>query len=258
MTFSPGVERVLAIAFREAAARRHTHVTVEHLLFVLVHDPEGEKIMAACGGDVRVLSDELARFLETGMEKYPESLEAEPDQTLAFRRVLQIAVLHVQSAGRAEVRLGDILAAVMQQPKTRAAQLLASQGITRLDVLNYISHGISKVPISPSMDGNGPEGMPGTPGAAGAGAGPEGPARANDPLGAYTLNLTAEAQAGRLDPLIGRTRELGRTMEILCRRRKNNPVFVGEAGVGKTALAEGLALRLLGDGEPVPKPLCDA
>jgi ATP-dependent Clp protease ATP-binding subunit ClpA len=253
MTFSPSVERVLAITFREATARRHTHVTLEHLLYVLAHDLEGEKILLACGADVAALSQALSEHLDDAVEKFPPSMEAEPDQTVAFRRVLQIAVLHVQSAGRSEVRIGDLFAAILQQPRTSAAQLLGSQGITRLDVLNFISHGIAKVPMTPPADETGPAGL-----GAAAGAGQEGPATARDPLSAYTVNLTEMARAGRLDPLIGRTPELRRTMQILCRRRKNNPVFVGDAGVGKTALAEGLAIRLLGGSDPVPGPLRDA
>ncbi len=253
MIFSPTVERVLAIAYREATSRRHTHLTLEHLLFVLAHDPDGEKLLMACGADLPALTAALADFLDRSIERFPLSMESEPEQTAAFRRVLQTAVLHVQSAGRNEVREGDLFAAILQQPKTHAARLLADQGITRLDVLNYISHGITKIPLAPANDAD----AAGDPRAR-AGTGEEGPARARDPLSAYTMNLTKQARDGLLDPLIGRAAELGRTLEILVRRRKNNPVFVGEAGVGKTALAEGLALRLLGDAEPVPGPLKDA
>jgi ATP-dependent Clp protease ATP-binding subunit ClpA len=247
--FSPAVERALAFAFREAASRRHAHLTLEHLLLVLASDPEGERIVRACGGDPESLRRALAEYLESSMERMPRSSGSEPEQTLAFRRVLQTAVLHVQSAGRDEVRPGDLFAAILQQPRTYAAKLLASQGISRLDVLNYISHGIAKVPLdspsSPAAEG----------GESPSGVGEEGPATARDPLAAYTTNLTERARAGQLDPLIGRRAELERTLEILCRRRKNNPVFVGEAGVGKTALAEGLAQALLGTNEPVPAPL---
>ena len=156
---------------------------------------------------------------------------------MAFRRVLQTAVLHVQSAQREDVQAGDLLAAILQQPKTRAAILLAEQGITRLDILEYISHGITKTPVAASPGA--------TPGEGAAGTGDEGPATAKDPLSAYCVNLTDRAKKGLLDPLIGRTDELQRTIEVLSRRRKNNPVFVGDAGVGKTAMAEGLAVRLL-------------
>jgi len=253
MHFRPSVERILTVAFRQAASRRHTHVTVEHLLYALTHDPEGEKILQACGADLPRLSQELASFLDKSIERFPTEIEGEPEQTVALRRVLQIAVLHVQSSGRNEVREGDLFAAILQQPRTHAAQLLAAQEITRLDILNYISHGIAKISPAATPSEEAEEG------AAAAGTGQEGPGRSRDPLGAYTLNLTRQAREGALDPLIGRHPELRRTLEILCRRRKNNPVFVGEAGVGKTALAEGLATRLLGvDDQPVPKPLRDA
>jgi ATP-dependent Clp protease ATP-binding subunit ClpA len=238
--FSASVELLLSVAFREATARRHTHLTLEHLLYVLAHDGEGERILAACGADLPKLRIELDKYLQKNVEQFPRGQQKEPDQTLSFRRVLQTAVLHVQSSGKGEVEAGDLLAAMLQQSRSFSAQLLESQGITRLDVLNYISHGISKVPMPPSgrdedADRGGAEG----------GSGEEGPATARDPLGAYTVSLTARAKNGLLDPLIGRTTELQRTLEILCRRRKNNPVFVGDPGVGKTAMAEGLAARLL-------------
>ena len=239
--FSAALELILNVAYREAAARRHTHLTLEHLLYALAHDPEGEKILAACGGDLPDLRHSLDEFLGT-LEQFPRGARGrEPDQTLAFQRVLQTAVLHVQSAGKDEVRFGDVLAAILQQPNSYAAELLQSQDITRLDVLNYISHGISKVP---AVTGDGHATDPE------AGAGGEGPAPSRDPLTAFAVSLTDRAKRGQLDPLIGRTVELQRTVEILCRRRKNNPVFVGDAGVGKTALAEGLATRLLGDDVP--------
>ena len=239
--FSAALELILNVALRESVARRHTHLTLEHLLYALAHDPEGEKILAACGSDLPALRHTLNEFLGT-LEQFPRGGRGrEPEQTLAFRRVLQTAVLHVQSAGKDEVRFGDVLAAILQQPNSYAAELLQSQDITRLDVLNYISHGISKVP-SPAGDG------PAQP--ADATAGDDGPAPSRDPLTSFAINLTDRAKRGQLDPLIGRTEELQRTIEILCRRRKNNPVFVGEAGVGKTALAEGLASRLLDDDIP--------
>ena len=247
--FSASLELILNVAYREAASRRHTHLTLEHLLYALAHDPEGERILAACGADLPTLRRTLDEFLGT-LETFGRGERSrEPAQTLGFRRVLQTAVLHVQSAGKDEVRSGDVLAAILQQPKAYAAQVLEAQGITRLDVLNYISHGISKVPPAsrePTGDDESAE----------AGFGEEGPASARDPLDAYAVNLTERAKAGKLDPLIGRTSELQRTLEILCRRRKNNPVFVGDAGVGKTALAEGLAARLTG--EDVPERLTGA
>jgi ATP-dependent Clp protease ATP-binding subunit ClpA len=243
--FSPSLEVILTVAYREAAARRHTHLTLEHLLYALAHDPDGERILAACGADLPQLRRDLDKYLDEHIEQFSRGQQKEPEQTMAFRRVLQTAVLHVQSAGRQEVQSGDVLAATLQQSKSYAAQLLAAQGVSRLDVLEYITHGISKVPPSThGSDGESPQGD------ADAGPGERGGGTARDPLGAYAMNLTERAREGALDPLIGRAPELQRTLEILCRRRKNNPVFVGDAGVGKTALAEGLATRLLQDDVP--------
>ena len=243
--FSPSLEIVLTVAYREATSRRHTHLTLEHLLYALAHDQDGERILAACGADLPQLRRDLDRYLNDQIEQFSRGQQKEPEQTLAFRRVLQTAVLHVQSAGRQEVQSGDVLAATLQQNKSHAAQLLAAHGVTRLDVLQYITHGITKTPHIDPGKGDGSDSPD-----AEAGGGERGGASSRDPLGAYATNLTARAKAGELDPLIGRTEELQRTMEILCRRRKNNPVFVGDAGVGKTALAEGLAARLLEEDIP--------
>ncbi len=244
--FAPALEIVLTIAYREAVSRKHAYLTLEHLLYALAHDQEGERILAACGADLPRLRKHLNDYLETSVEEVRRGHEREPEQTAAFRRVLQTAVLHVQSAERQEVQAGDVLAAILQQPKSQAARALEAQGITRLDVLEYITHGVSKVPATPG----------GFPPEAPAGEGQEGAAASRDPLDAYCLNLTDRARRGLLDPLIGRADDLQRTIEVLCRRRKNNPVFVGEAGVGKTAMAEGLAQRLLKD--DVPDVLKDA
>jgi ATP-dependent Clp protease ATP-binding subunit ClpA len=237
--FSPSVEVVLHIAFREAVARKHAYLTLEHLLYALAHDADGERILAACGADLGRLRKSLNQYLDESIERFGKGKEREPEQTAAFRRVLQTAVLHVQGAQRQDAEVGDLLAALLQQPKSHAAQLLAEDGITRLDILEYISHGISKTPMAASPESAGP--------GAAAGTGEDGPATSKDPLSAYCMNLTARARQGLLDPLIGRAEELQRTIEVLCRRRKNNPVFVGDAGVGKTAMAEGLATRLLAD-----------
>jgi ATP-dependent Clp protease ATP-binding subunit ClpA len=244
--FSAALEIVLTIAYREAVARKHAYLTLEHLLYALAHDQEGERILAACGADLPRLRKDLNDYLESSVEEVRRGQEREPEQTAAFRRVLQTAVLHVQSAQRSEVNAGDVLAAILQQPKSHAARALEAQGITRLDVLEFITHGISKSPVA----GESPAG------GATAGEGVEGQASSRDPLDAYCLNLTDRARRGLLDPLIGRADELQRTIEVLCRRRKNNPVFVGEPGVGKTAMAEGLAQRLLAD--DVPELLEDA
>jgi ATP-dependent Clp protease ATP-binding subunit ClpA len=244
--FSASLEVVLTIAYREAVSRRHAYLTLEHLLFALAHDREGERILSGCGADLAKLRKALDEYLEESIEQLKRGQEREPEQTAAFRRVLQTAVLHVQSAQRQEVHAGDILAAILQQPKCLAAKLLEDQGISRLDVLEFISHGISKVPTTPPAgDGEAP-----------AGIGDETSPSPRDPLAAYATSLTDRASRGLLDPLVGRTAELQRTIEVLCRRRKNNPVFVGEAGVGKTAMAEGLASFLLT--EEAPEALKDA
>ena len=242
--FSASIEIVLTIAYREAVSRRHAYLTLEHLLYALAHDTEGERILKGAGADLVRLRRELNQYLESSVEELRRGQEREPEQTAAFRRVLQTAVLHVQSAQRAEVNAGDVLAAILQQPKAYAARLLESQGITRLDILDFISHGVAK--LQPPPDEAKAEEAP-------AGVGEEGTAASRDPLAAYCLNLTERARRGLLDPLIGRADELQRTIEVLSRRRKNNPVFVGEAGVGKTAMAEGLASRLLA--EDVPEQL---
>ena len=248
--FSTSVEMLLHVTYREAVSRRHAHLTLEHLLYVMAHDLEGEKILAACGADLPRLRRELDVFLRERIEQIPPGSEKEPEQTLAFRRTLQAAVLHVQSAGREEVRAGDVLAALMQQARSYAATLLGTHGVTRLDILSYISHGVAKVPQAQPGGDAAPQGDGQTQPPPQSDEQPAAPA---DPLAAYTVNLSDRARAGALDPLVGRANELRRTLEILCRRRKNNPVFVGDAGVGKTALAEGLAQRLL---EPdVPEPL---
>ncbi|HKB72175.1 MAG TPA: ATP-dependent Clp protease ATP-binding subunit ClpA [Thermoanaerobaculia bacterium] len=246
---SAAVEMVLTVAFREAQTRRHAHLTLEHLLYAIVHDPAGEEILAACGADVSRLRAEVKRHLEESVETLPKGVAAaEPIQTLAFRRVLQIAILHVENSGRDEgVSVGDLLAAILGQPKTQAAKMLAAQGVTRLDVLNYLSHGITKVPTGDRESEPAGDVAP---------AGEREPSAPKDPLAAFTVNLTERARRGELDPLVGRTDELERAMEVLARRRKNNPVFVGEAGVGKTALVEGLAQRLLAS--DVPPLLKDA
>src|SRR5690242_7674173 len=146
--FSASLEVVLTIAYREAVSRRHAYLTLEHLLYALAHDPEGERILQGCGADLPRLRKELNQYLDESVEQLKRGHEREPEQTAAFQRVLQTAVLHVQSAQRAEVHAGDVLAAIMQQPKSHAARLLQSHNISRLDVLDFISHGISKVPQS--------------------------------------------------------------------------------------------------------------
>jgi len=236
-----GVSRELQLtlqaAYREAVHRRHEFVTVEHLLFALLHDERGMEIIHACAGNVEALKRDLERFFDDDMETLPGDDVIETRQTLAFHRVLQHAVDHSDSAEKEEVEVGDLLVALYQEPDSYAVGLLRSQDIDRLDILQYISHGITK-----SSDGNRMSPMDAGGAMPGMGEGEEGvPA---DPLEAFATDLTEQAAAGELDPMIGRGTELERTIHILARRRKNNPIFVGETGVGKTALAEGMALRI--------------
>jgi ATP-dependent Clp protease ATP-binding subunit ClpA len=241
--FNASLERVLNVAAREAMVRRHADLTVEHLLFAAAHDPEGEEVLEAAGADVPRLRRELAEYIEQTIQKLPPGSRRPPQQTLAFRRVLQTAVVHVQSAGKDEAGVGDMLAALMREARSRAVELLVAHGVTRLDILNFISHGVRKVPPRERpAEGEG-EGAPG-------GEGDEDAGPSRDPLAAFASNLTERARDGKLDPVIGRVQEMRRALEVLCRRRKNNPVFVGEPGVGKTAIVEGLAQKLLEEGSP--------
>jgi ATP-dependent Clp protease ATP-binding subunit ClpA len=236
--FTPALERILVIAAQGAQDRRHAHLTTEHVLLAIAHDPVGRRILNGSGVDVDQLIRSLTTYVEDQIDRVPEGSKRSPQQTVGFRRLLQSAVLHVQSAGKNEADVGDVLAALMQQPKSFAAETLAAQGITRLDVLNYISHGVSKRP----------ENLPSGP--APAGDGEEGSSLPSDPLESFAPSLSERARQGLLDPLIGREKEVRRVLEILCRRRKNNPVLVGDPGVGKTAIVDGLAQALLRDDAP--------
>ena len=237
------LQLTLQAAFREAMARRHAFLTVEHLLFALLHDARGAEVLRHCGGDLAALKRSLVRFFDEEVERL-EGEGGQTRQTLAFHRVMQHAISHAESAEKEEIEAGDLLAAIFQEPDAHAVALLRAQGISRLDVLQYISHGISKLGAGgdayPRPDAALPSGAPSArPGAAGEeGELPE------DPLAAFATNLSERAAAGEIDPLIGREAELERAIHILARRRKNNPIFVGETGVGKTAIAEGLAQRI--------------
>jgi ATP-dependent Clp protease ATP-binding subunit ClpA len=244
------LEIALSLAIRDAHRRRHEFLTLEHLLFALCHDDAVAQVLRACGGDVERLKRALDAYLDQQVERLPNGVESPPQQTLAFQRVLQRAAAHVQSSGKEEIDGRHVLAAIFREPDSQAVFALKEQEITRLDVITYISHGIGKVPNGRD-ESEGPEGDAGEPG-----EDEDGGAAARDPLSAFTVDLVARAEAGRIDPLIGRSRELERTVHVLCRRRKNNPVFVGDPGVGKTALVEGLALAIH-EGK-VPAPLAEA
>jgi ATP-dependent Clp protease ATP-binding subunit ClpA len=221
----------LRLALAEAKRMRHEYLTLEHLLLAMLKDKRTREVLKACGANIDRIRQKLEKYLAENVDKLPEGTDAELLQTVGIERVLNRAGIHALSAEQKIVDGGDVLVAMYWEANSYAAFCLQEEGIQKLDILNFISHGISKEE-----------------GDAGAGAGPgedeDGPAPAKDPLKAYTTNLNEEAAAGRIDPLIGREVELERTIQVLCRRRKNNPIYVGETGVGKTAIAEGLALRI--------------
>src|ERR687885_1702122 len=224
------LQETLNFAAMEAIKRRHEYVTLEHLLYALLHDRTAATVVRKCGGDADALTKELERFLSEKLESVPASSDALPEYTAAFQRVVEYALMQAEGSGQREVDGGNVLAALFQSPNSHAVYLLKRQGVTRLDILNYLAHGISKT------DGGGlvHEGAEDE----------EDARRARDPLAAFTANLVERAAAGKIDPLIGREAEVARTIQVLCRRRKNNPIYVGDPGVGKTAIAEGLALKI--------------
>jgi ATP-dependent Clp protease ATP-binding subunit ClpA len=234
---SKDLEFSINLAFREARDRRHEFMTVEHLLLSLLDNPAAVEVLRACGANLDKLKRDLQIFIRENTPLLALDDPRETQPTLGFQRVLQRAVLHVQSSGNKEVTGANVLVAIFGEQESQAVFLLKKQEVSRLDVVNYISHGISKVAEERDSTGTAPE--------------ESGDNQQNaKPLETYASNLNELARQGRIDPLIGRREEIERTIQILCRRRKNNPLFVGEAGVGKTAIAEGLAKMIVDDEVP--------
>ena len=240
---SAELEQTLNDAVKTARARHFEYITVEHLLLALLEDQTASSVLQAVGCDRSKLRALLEEFIDTTLPVLPSESENETQPTLGFQRVIQRAILHVQGSGRKEVNGANVLVALFSEAESFAVYFLNQQDITRLDVTSYISHGISRdddmefEPL-PGEDVNGSE-----------------TETRKTALELYTVNLNDEARAGRIDPMIGRDFEIERTLQILCRRRKNNPLYVGDAGVGKTAMAEGLASRII-DGK-VPAVIAD-
>ncbi len=243
---SPELSATLQRAVADTRRRRHEYLTLEHLLFAMLDDPSAVDVVEKCGGDVAVLRTDIEQFLTDSVEPLPDEEESGPDQTLAFQRVFQRAAMHVQGAGRAQMTSGNLLVAMFRERDSFAVYLLEKQGVTRFDVINYISHGVSKVDPGAGV-------VPRVRGVEADGEAED--QKVKNPLESFCVDLTARAAEGKIDPLIGRAAELERMIQVLCRRRKNNPLLIGEPGVGKTALAEGLALRIFE--KAVPGPLLD-
>ena len=235
---SKELEVTLNTAFKNAHDQRHEFITVEHLLLALIGNKSALTIMKACGCDIEDLNSQLLQYIDETISLIPESIQRETQPTLGFQRVLQRAVFHVQASDKKEVTGANLFVALFSEQDSHAVYLLNKQDISRLDVVNYLAHGISKIdqeneePIKPVEEAGNADTDSGS------------------PLDKYTINLNEEALLGRIDPLIGRELELERTIQTLCRRRKNNPLLVGEAGVGKTAIAEGLAKRIVEENVP--------
>lgn len=226
---------ILEATIQDAKSRKHEYLTVEHLLYAILHNDLGMSIITHCGGNIQRMLTSLEIYFRETFLMTDQAESAAPEPTIGFQRVLQRAFNHIQSAGKQAVDSGDVLAAIFLEEDSTAVHILKREGIQRLDVLEYLSHGVSKIADGASIPGSrpGPHSHPG-----------ERELPVENPLRAFTVNLTEKAAENKIDPLIGREAELQRTIQILSRRRKNNVIFVGEPGVGKTAIVEGLALRI--------------
>jgi ATP-dependent Clp protease ATP-binding subunit ClpA len=243
MKVSAEVEIAVSLAAREAQRRQHDLMTVEHLLYALLHDEATAKVVQHSGGNVEKLKKQLERIFDNELPKVPEGRPVTPTPSRGFQRVLQRAAIHVESSGKEELKGYNVLVAIFAEIDSLAVQALADAGVTRFDVVNYVSHGVAKDGGEDELEGI-TEGEP---------EDEEGEGQVKDALARFAMNLNDRARAGEIEPLVGRDKELRRAVQVLSRRKKNNPLFVGDAGVGKTAIVEGLAARIA-DGK-VPKPL---
>jgi ATP-dependent Clp protease ATP-binding subunit ClpA len=226
------LEETLSYAVDQAVKHKHEFVTLEHLLYALLEDTAAREILFNCGAQIDELARALQEYFDNVLEKMPPETKAMPELTSTFQSTISYAVLQAEGSGQGAVDGGNILAALYQAEQSYAVYLLLQQGVTRLDILNYISHGISKIDSGePMFEGVEDEEF-------------DSPAQRKKPLESFTVELVAKAAAGQIDPIVGRSAEIERTIQVLCRRKKNNPLYVGEPGVGKTALAEGLALKI--------------
>jgi ATP-dependent Clp protease ATP-binding subunit ClpA len=238
--FSKDLELTIGQCYKEAREARHEFMTVEHLLLALTENPSAAAVLRACGADLGKLAKELKAIISETVPVLPAGDERDTQPTLGFQRVLQRAVYHVQSSGRKEVTGANVLVAIFGEKDSHAVYFLSQQEVARLDVVNYISHGVAKIGNESAAQPAAESGKEGE-----GGDEPRG-----NPLTEFASNLNDLAKQGKIDPLIGRVEEIERTIQVLCRRRKNNPLYVGDAGVGKTALAEGLAKRIVEDDVP--------